>query len=55
MINGLTHRRNVEFQIVPDGQAQTPPVQLLPPIQKLLVQISPAPAADRQVLVLTGF
>ena len=49
------HIINVEFQTVPDGQTQVPPVQLLPPKQEVLVQISPAPAAFRQVVVLTGF
>ncbi len=48
------HKRNVEFQFVVDGQVQTPPVQLLPPTQELLVQYSPAPAALKQVSVLTG-
>lgn len=46
--------RNVVFQSEPDGHPQTPPVQLLPPGQVLLLQTSPAPAALKQVLVLTG-
>lgn len=46
--------KNVEFQVAPIGQTQVPPVQLEPPMQVVPVQISPAPAADIQVLVLTG-
>lgn len=48
------HIRKVEFQTLPAGQLQDPPVQLLPPRQLELLQISPAPAALRQVLVRTG-
>ncbi len=51
---GEAHIRNVEFQSVPEGHRQTPPVQLLPPRQLELVQYSPAPAALKQVLVFTG-
>ena len=46
--------RNVEFQTVPGGQTQVPPVQLVPPGQLELLQISPEPAADKQVAVFTG-
>jgi len=48
------HTRNDEFQTVPVGHRQIPPVQLLPPRQLELLQNSPAPAAVRQVLVSTG-
>jgi hypothetical protein len=48
------HTRNDEFQTVPVGHRQIPPVQLLPPRQLELLQNSPAPAAVRQVLVFTG-
>jgi len=48
------HIRNDEFQSVPLGHRQIPPVQLEPPRQLELLQYSPAPAAVRQVLVFTG-
>ena len=51
----VAHMKNVEFQREPLGQPQTPPVQFEPPVQILLLQTRPAPAALKQVLVFTGF
>ena len=48
------HIKNIEFQVVPVGQLQVPPIQLVPPVQVELLQSSPAPAALKQVLVATG-
>lgn len=47
--------RNDEFHAVPLGHVHVPPVQLVPLTQLVaLSQMSPAPAALRQVVVLTG-
>lgn len=50
--NAEVHMRKVEFQVVPAGHRQVPPVQT-PDEQVLLVQYNLAPAALRHVLVFS--